>query len=256
MVLTNTGTAPGHRALARVALLVAMVTLAPAAHAQVAASATPDTAAAPGPPAAGTLPLPFRGGPLTTGFNIWYASALDVRTASHNETFEGGRFSMIGIQFSRALATHRGFRYTWLVEVLPAMMATVSAPPSQRPTESRNADAFHDPVRLARYMKHEAYGVGFAPLGVEVARPLGTYFATYLNATAGGAFFSHVVPYGKATQANFTAATSLALEWRPAATFGISGGYTLHHLSNASMGDANPGMNSHMLFVRVGKSRF
>ena len=97
---------------------------------------------------------------------------FEVRTASHSERVDNGQLRMVGVQFSRSLFVHKGFHYSWLVEVLPAMMATVEAPPSQFPTPTRNADAYHDPVLFARYTEHEAYGVGLAPLGAEVARPL------------------------------------------------------------------------------------
>ncbi|MEQ1694030.1 MAG: acyloxyacyl hydrolase, partial [Gemmatimonas sp.] len=117
------------------------------------------------------------------------------------------------------------------------------------------AEAYSDPARFARYLLHNVYGVGLAPFGAELSRPLVSRLSAIYNVTAGGAIFSGVIPYGKATQANFTAATSVALEWRLTPRYSISSGYNLHHLSNMSMGGSNPGMNSHLMFIRVARQR-
>ena len=244
-----------------VMLLVMLLGLAPlAVRAQGASAAATDSVTSGNsgtkPLTAGALPLPFRGGPLTTGYNMWAGTAFSVRTASHSEKFDGAALSLVGVQFSRTLFVRSGIQFSWLVELLPAMVASVSAPAIRIPTATRNAEAYNDPKRFARYMPHDAYGVGLAPFGAELSRPLFSRLSVIYNVTAGGAFFSAVVPYGKATQANFTAATSLAFNWRLTSAYGITTGYNLHHLSNMSMGGANPGMNSHLLYVGVARARF
>ena len=239
----------------------ALLGLAPlAARAQGASSgAASDTAS--GSPGVvnhqgnGSLPLPFRGGPLATGYTVWSGSAFSIRTASNNEKFDGAAFRIAGVQLSRTLFVRKRIQFSWLVEMLPAIVASVGAPVNRLPTATRNAEAFGDPKRRARYTLHDVYGVGLAPFGAELSRPLVTRLSAIYNITAGGVFFSAVVPYGKATQANFTAATSVALEWRVTPRYAVSSGYNLHHLSNMSMGGANPGLNSHLLFVRVSKAR-
>ena len=202
------------------------------------------------------LPLPFRGGPLVTGYTVWAGYAFSIRTASNNETFAGSAFRLMGIQASRSLFVQKGIRFSWVVEFLPAITASVGAPETRLPTATRNAEAYRDPRTFARYTLHDVYGLGLAPFGAELSRPLVSRLSAIYNVTAGGAIFSGVVPYGKATRANFTAATSLALEWRLTRGYAVSSGYNLHHLSNMSMGAANPGLNSHLLFVRVAKGRF
>jgi Lipid A 3-O-deacylase (PagL) len=210
---------------------------------------TPRTTPAP-------LAPPFRGGPLVTGVNVWVGTALSVRTASNNERFDGSAFRMMGVQFSRSLFVRGGVQFSWLVEVLPAIVATVGAPENRLPTPNRAPEIYRDPARLARYTLHDVYGVGLAPLGAEATKPLSRNLSAMFNVTAGGAFFNAVIPYGKATQANFTVAPAIGLEWQVARGYALSSGYTLHHLSNASFGDSNPGLNSHLVFVRLARARY
>ena len=200
-----------------------------------------------------TLPLPFHGGPLVTGFNVWMGSSFAVRTAATNEKFDG-HFRMLGMQFSRSLFVLGGAQFSWLIEVFPVLTGTVGAPPARVPTLTNNPDAYGDPTRYARYTLHSVYGVGIAPLSAQVLKPFSNRFATLLSATSGVALFNKVVPYGKATEANFTASGSMGVEFTATPTVGVAAGYTLHHVSNASLGASNPGMNSHMLFVRMSKS--
>ncbi len=201
------------------------------------------------PASARSLPLPFRGGPLVTGYNVWAGSAMLLQMASNNERINGASLGMVGFQFSRALFVMRGVQVSWLVEVLPAVVATVGAPENRIPS-------LFDRERLARYELHDTYGFGIAPLGLEVSRRIAPRVSATFTTTAGGALFSSVIPYGKATQANFTVAPSLGLEVDVGRGYALSSGYMLHHLSNASFGDANPGLNSHIVFVRLSKTRF
>lgn len=136
------------------------------------------------------------------------------------------------------------------------MVATVSAPENRRPSAIQDPASFNDPKRFARYMPREVYGVGIAPLGADVSRSLTGPLSLSLSVTAGAALFSQVVPYGKATQANFTVAPALGLAWTLTDRYAISSGYALHHLSNASFGGANPGLNSHLIFVKLAAARF
>jgi hypothetical protein len=222
-----------------------------------ATSVTRDSASVASPRATRTsLAPPFRGGPLVTGVNVWAGTALSIRTASNNEQFDGAAFSMMGVQFSRTLFVRGGVQFSWLVEILPAIVATVGAPENRLPTPTRAPEIYRDPARLARYTLHDVYGVGLAPLGAEMTKPLSRNLSAMFNVTAGGAFFNAVIPYGKATQANFTVAPTIGLEWQLPRGYALSSGYSLHHLSNASFGDANPGLNSHLFVVRLARARY
>ncbi len=186
--------------------------------------------------------------------SVMLSGAVDTRTASHNESISGA-FRTMAVQVSRPLFTVRGMHVAWLGEIMPVMFVTAGAPPNRVPTPARDPAEANDPRRLARYQVRDVFGVGVAPLGAEAAFSLGERTHALFNVTSGVAWFSRVVPYGKATQANFTVAPGLFLERGIGNRQAIALGYQLHHLSNASLGGANPGMNSHVFSVRVSKLR-
>lgn len=198
--------------------------------------------------------------PLVTGTAIWFGTALSARTASPNEQFDGDAFHAVGVQFSRALFRRHGTQFSWLVEVVPAIVASVGAPPHRIPPISIVSSDFEEQRReaarrLAPYQRRDVFGVGFAPLGAEVTHQLTPRVSALVNVTAGGALFTHVVPYGKATRANFTATPTVAIAFRLSERYTLSTGYTLHHVSNAGFGIANPGLNAHMVTLRLARAR-
>ncbi len=186
---------------------------------------------------------------------VWTGSSILVRTASNNEAF-GGRMQMGGVQLTHRLSARGGLRVNWLLDIVPAMLATTGTPAHRFEELTADIDPIGEATRLARYLPHRSYGVGFAPLGLEVSREIITPIRVVFGTSIGGAFFSHVVPYGKATQANFIVNPSLSLQWRVTRTSALAVGYAVQHLSNGSLGAANPGMNSHLLTVRVVRERY
>ena len=195
---------------------------------------------------------PAQGPSQRAHISLMVSGAVDTRTASHNETIDGAFRTLAG-QLSRPLFALGGVQIAWLGEVMPVMLVTAGAPPNRIPSAATDAAEANDPKRLARYAVRDVFGVGFAPLGAEAAYAVGGKTHVLFNVTSGVAWFSRVVPYGKATQANFTVAPGLFLERRIGSGQAFAMGYQLHHLSNASMGGANPGTNSHIFSVRVSK---
>ena len=234
------------------AFLIACSLGAPCLGAQSSERSNAGTTAGSGP--AGGIPSPFAGGPWVTGVNVWAGAAVQTRTASHNELFDGS-LTLVGVQLTRSLFERGGVHFTWIVEALPVMLVTSGAPANRVPTIARDPVEASDPKRLARYAMHDSYGIGLAPLSAEASRVIAGHVRGVFTVTSGGALFTHVVPYGKATWANFSVSPALSLEWQSRTGQTISAGYTLHHLSNMSFGAANPGMNSHVFFMRVGRPR-
>ncbi len=165
------------------------------------------------------------------------------------------RSGIVGVRASRTLVVRERLRISWLVELLPAIVATVSAPANRRPFQV-NDNGARDRSPVERYLVRDTYGVGFAPLGAEISRAETERLSLSFSVTAGAARFSEVVPYGKATRANFTAAPALGLEWMLTDRYAISSGYALHHVSNAGLGESNPGLNAHLVYVKLAVARF
>lgn len=196
--------------------------------------------------------------PFTNSRWQWHVAvsgALSTYTASHNESIRDGALAAVAVQAAKPVFRWRGATLSWLSEALPVMRVTSGAPATRIPTPLTDPTEANDPTRFARYAMRSGFGVGLAPLGAEALVPLTRRAQLVVNVTAGAAWFNQVVPYGKATQANFTVAPGVALQHDVGARDAFALGYALHHLSNASMGGANPGMNSHLLFVRWARKR-
>lgn len=185
-----------------------------------------------------------------TRWSLAVAHDVATYTASHNEHINGA-LTTVGVQAAIPLFKFGPTRVGWLFELQPLILVTSDAPPHRVPQPGIDPEA-NDPVVLARYQRRNGYGAGLGVLGAEFRTPLGARTTLVVNVSSGGAWFSQVVPYGKATRANFTVAPGLMLE-RHVASGGVAFGYVLHHLSNASFGGANPGMNSHMFQLRVSR---
>lgn len=184
--------------------------------------------------------------------SVAITSEVATYTAAHNEYMDG-RFRTASVQVAKAVFRVHGLSVAWLGELLPVMLVRSEAPPTRLPAASDPVS--RDATTMARYAPHNGYGIGLAPLGAEATHALGHRTNLVVNVTSGGAWFNRVVPYGRATQANFTVAPGLLVERRVGTHQAISVGYVLHHLSNASMGGANPGMNSHLLTLRWTRGR-
>jgi hypothetical protein len=180
-------------------------------------------------------------------WSIALAQAMSTYTASHNERMDG-TFRSASVQVAKPLFAWRGTTVAWLGEVLPAIVVISEAPPVRIPVAGIDPAA-NDPAVMARYARKSAFGAGLAPLGAEFSHAAGASGRVILNVTSGGSWFTRV-PYGRATQANFTVAPALLYAYHAGARGTLAAGYALHHLSNASMGGANPGMNSHLLTLR------
>ena len=191
----------------------------------------------------------FKRIPPVNALQFWSGASVATLTASDNEYIRGS-MKIVGVQWTHDLFAWHGARVSWVTEVLPLMLVTSSSPPLRIPARLRNP-LTADPKRLALYLEHDSYGFGISPLSAQAEIPISGHFSTIVQVTSGAAWFSKVVPYGQATQANFTVNPSLAFQWRATSSARVAFGYTLHHLSNGSFGGSNPGMNSHMFLMRV-----
>ena len=188
--------------------------------------------------------------PPREGFADWAGTSFATFTASDNENVHG-YMRIIGVQWSHDLFAWREAKFSWVTEVLPLMLVNSSAPPARIPTQLRNPALVTDLVSLATYQSHDSWGAGISPLSAQAEIQHTANLSTILQVTSGGAWFSKVVPFGRATQLNFTVSPSVALQWKASQNTRVAIGYTLHHLSNGSFGRSNPGMNSHMLLTRI-----
>ena len=69
--------------------------------------------------------------------------------------------------------------------------------------------------------------------------------------TSGGGFLYFNRHMFNATQLNFTAQVAVGLQVFTSKHQSVDFGYRYHHISNANLGNENPGMDSHVLFLGV-----
>ena len=185
-----------------------------------------------------------------SGVSMWAGASVDTRNASHNDQFDGS-FRIVGLQITRDILRSRHFRLTYVGEVLPAILIHSGAPANRMPLTGAHPWLLHDPARIARYAYHDSYGFGLAPFGGEASIRIARQLSLVINTTVGAVLFNKVVPYGDATKANFTVSPGAELQWEAFSHAGVAAGYTMHHLSNATLGKSNPGMNSHIFLIRL-----
>ncbi len=189
--------------------------------------------------------------PGIDAFNIWVGGSLGTYTANANENIHGS-LRVIGVQWTHDLFAFKRARFSWVIEALPLMRVKSAAPINRIPRSLVDPNRVADPARLALYLPRGSYGFGIAPLSAQAEIPLRPRLSLVWQVTSGAAWFSNVVPYGNATQANFTVSPGVSLQWDTPRKTRLAVGYTMHHLSNASLGHANPGMNSHLFYTRIG----
>jgi lipid A 3-O-deacylase PagL len=98
---------------------------------------------------------------------------------------------------------------------------------------------------------HRAYanGVGGSPIGAQVNFVHFHRVEPFLTSGGGFLYFNHRM-FGTTQQFNFTAQLGGGVQlFTSSRRTAIDLGYKYHHISNANLGNQNPGLDSHMLFV-------
>jgi opacity protein-like surface antigen len=94
-----------------------------------------------------------------------------------------------------------------------------------------------------------AYGAGGSPVGIQINFLQNRRVQPFVN-TGGGFLYFNRQMFG-ATQLNFTAQLGAGVQVFTSKHRSIDLGYKYHHISNANLGNINPGMDSHVLFIGV-----
>lgn len=95
-----------------------------------------------------------------------------------------------------------------------------------------------------------SYGIGGSPIGAQVNFVHFRHIEPFLTSGGGFLYFNHRM--FQQTRFNFTAQLGGGVQFFTSSrrtAFDL--GYKYHHISNANLGDSNPGLDSHMLFVGV-----
>ena len=94
-----------------------------------------------------------------------------------------------------------------------------------------------------------AYGTGGSPIGLQIN--LLHYRRVQPFVTSGGGFLCFNRRMFGETQFNFTAQIAAGVQLFTSRRHSVDFGYEYHHISNANLGNHNPGMDSQVVFVGV-----
>lgn len=100
-----------------------------------------------------------------------------------------------------------------------------------------------------------AVGTGASPLGLKVYANRGSAARPFAHAAFGGIAFSSEVPVRNSTHLNFTVEYGGGIEFARRDGRAAIVGFRFHHISNASLGDLNPGLDANVVYVGFKKRR-
>lgn len=161
-------------------------------------------------------------------YTYWFSGAFGNGHAFSSTV--GGRNYQLEGRYERLIYSSGPFAVRWVFDVVPS--ALVGDPHT------------HNGHRAY------AYGVGGSPIGAQVNFVHFRRFEPFVTSGGGFLYFNHRM-FG-ATQFNFTAQLGGGVQlFTTSRRAAIDLGYKYHHISNANLGNRNPGMDSHMLFIGV-----
>jgi len=106
----------------------------------------------------------------------------------------------------------------------------------------------------AQHAPSSTAGVGLSPLVWRwrfVPRPRAAAFA---ELAFGGLLTNNAVPEGT-ERLNFLTHGAIGVRWRPAARWSLVTAYRFQHISNGNQLTTNPGVNAHVLWLGLARSR-
>jgi hypothetical protein len=166
-------------------------------------------------------------------FGVWAASSLGLPAA-----LGGSRDRkiplLIGLRYGRVLSASRYAAFEYTLDVVP--VAVVSGPKG----------GFSNPGGVASPGggRDYAFGAGIIPVGFKLFLAPQHRVKPYLTVSSGPFYFNKQVPVPDSAQFNFLSTGGGGVEIFISARRAISIEYRVGHLSNAGVGNLNPGFNS------------
>jgi Lipid A 3-O-deacylase (PagL) len=160
-------------------------------------------------------------------YTYWFGGAFENGHAFSSTV--GARNYQFESRYERLIYWREPFAVRWVFDVVP--VALVGDP---HPGTGRRA---------------YAYGAGGSPVGAQVNFVHFRRVEPFLTSGGGFLYFNHRM-FGTTQQFNFTAQLGGGVQlFTSSRRTAIDLGYKYHHISNANLGNQNPGLDSHMFFV-------
>jgi len=160
----------------------------------------------------------------THEFSLWIGGSPDSFG-----NIEDRQMLLVALRYGRVLAVWDWASLEYTLDLFPAAVV-------------------FEPDRVRRGSS-TIYGLGFAPLGVKFRIGQESWIKPFVAASLGLVYSRRDVPVPDSSHINFTEEIGLGVDFFLASKTALTVGYKLQHLSNAGLGDRNPGMNSHFIYA-------
>jgi len=163
-------------------------------------------------------------------FGFWAGGSLGLPSALPGSR-DRSITELTGLRYGRVLLTGRSAALEYTFDLVP--VAVVSGPaglPENPPPGSTG--------------REHVYGGGFIPLGFKLFLGPQHRLKPYLTVSSGAFYFAKQFPVPNSAQFNFLSTGGAGLQYFVSPRHAISIEYRIGHLSNAGIGNLNPGFNN------------
>jgi opacity protein-like surface antigen len=197
---------------------------------------------------------------LNTGANeyqIWSGYGLPQNpTWFGSQTGQG--LSITGFQYGRVLLASNSLAWKYTIDAIPmAFTSTEGEGSICVPIPGTNACTVQGLV-----VRKTSFGAGVNPVGMQLNFRRRQRLQPMFNGALGFLYFDQPTPVlsvpdfaaglastPASSQFNFTFDFGGGVQWFISPNHSLTVGYRFHHLSNHNIADANPGIDSHFLYV-------
>jgi hypothetical protein len=165
-------------------------------------------------------------------FGVWAGGSLGLPAALGGSRDRKIPF-LLGFRYGRVLAAGKYLALEYTIDVVP--VAVVSGPKGG----FSNPGGLPSPGSGRDY----AYGAGVIPVGFKVFVAPEHRIKPYLTVSSGPFYFSKQVPVPNSAQFNFLSTAGGGVQIFVSSRRSITVEYRIGHLSNAGVGNLNPGFN-------------
>ncbi|MCI0348548.1 MAG: acyloxyacyl hydrolase [Acidobacteriales bacterium] len=144
------------------------------------------------------------------------------------------KLSTLGLRYSRSLKSTRWASFKYTFDAVP--VAFIRQPISHGVWEDRTR-------------RESRFGAGLSPLGAQINLRPRSRVQPFAEGNVGFLYFTRPTPYTNSSNFNFTFSLGAGLQTFTSRRRAVSFGYKYHHLSNAFIAPANPGLDSNVFYV-------
>ncbi len=180
---------------------------------------------------------------MWTGLSWHAAGPYGVQRAGDRE------FVVVALRYRRVILSSSRIAVAYTADLVPVAVATDNSSEAYTKTNRQTWVPVDAAVSGPAHRWNTAFGVGVAPVGVEINVSMSRRLGIVVGGTAGFLAFSKPVPFANARKLNATLDVGVGLEVAVGRRWRAIGGYKFHHLSNAGTSNFNPGLNARLWYL-------